>query len=309
MVTKTEEICKEVSIALRGKDDIIRKILMAILARGHVLLEDIPGVGKTTMAQAFRIALGLSGQRISFTPDVVPSDITGFTMYDKNKGEFCFRPGSIMCNLFLADEINRTSSKTQSALLEVMQEGKVTVDGQSYPVPEPFIVIATQNPVGASGTQMLPEAQLDRFMVSLSIGYPDKESQIELLRSRQKTDPLHQVRQILDAERTAELQNRTDEVFISDEILGYVTDLTERTRTHEAVRLGISPRGALAVCRMAKANAFMHERDYVIPQDVAEVFCETCQHRLVLLPNARLKELSGKEILRQILSETPSPES
>ena len=282
MPDNIKNIQNELSKVIVGKKEITDKILMAILARGHVLLEDVPGVGKTTTALGLSKILGLDFRRIQFTPDVVPSDVTGFTMYDKETGEFRYRPGAVMCNMLLADEINRTSSKTQSALLEVMEEGNVTVDGVTYKVPEPFVVIATQNPLGTAGTQMLPESQLDRFMVRLSMGYPDIKSQVELLRDRA-------------------------DVFISDEILEYISLLTAKTRQNEAITLGTSPRGALALSRMARARAYLCDRDYVIPEDVQEIFTDVCGHRLVLDPKARINRVTAEHVLRQILQETEAP--
>ena len=257
MPDNIKNIQNELSKVIVGKKEITDKILMAILARGHVLLEDVPGVGKTTTALGLSKILGLDFRRIQFTPDVVPSDVTGFTMYDKETGEFRYRPGAVMCNMLLADEINRTSSKTQSALLEVMEEGNVTVDGVTYKVPEPFVVIATQNPLGTAGTQMLPESQLDRFMVRLSMGYPDIKSLVELLRDRRKQIPMEQVHQILDGEQLMQMQQEAADVFISDEILEYISLLTAKTRQNEAITLGISPRGALALSRMARARAYL----------------------------------------------------
>ena len=307
MPDNIKNIQNELSKVIVGKKEITDKILMAILARGHVLLEDVPGVGKTTTALGLSKILGLDFRRIQFTPDVVPSDVTGFTMYDKETGEFRYRPGAVMCNMLLADEINRTSSKTQSALLEVMEEGHVTVDGVTYKVPEPFVVIATQNPLGTAGTQMLPESQLDRFMVRLSMGYPDIKSQVELLRDRRKQNPMEQVHQILDGEQLMQMQQEAADVFISDEILEYISLLTAKTRQNEAITLGISPRGALALSRMARARAYLCDRDYVIPEDVQEIFTDVCGHRLVLDPKSRINRVTAEHVLRQILQETEAP--
>ena len=305
IVEQSREIIEEVNKAFIGKNNIIEKVLMTIYAGGHVLLEDVPGVGKTTTALGLSKILGLDFRRIQFTPDVVPSDVTGFTMYDKETGEFRYRPGAVMCNMVLADEINRTSSKTQSALLEVMEEGNVTVDGVTYKVP--FVVIATQNPLGTAGTQMLPESQLDRFMVRLSMGYPDIKSQVELLRDRRKQNPMEQVHQILDGEHLMKMQQKAVDVFISDEILEYISLLTAKTRQNEAITLGISPRGALALSRMARARAYLCDRDYVIPEDVQEIFTDVCGHRLVLDPKARINRVTAEHVLRQILQETEAP--
>ena len=308
MNDKISRMQEELAGIIKGKENVTDKILMAILAGGHVLLEDVPGVGKTTTALALCRLMGLDFKRIQFTPDVVPSDVTGFTMYDKKEGVFRYCPGAVMCNMLLADEINRTSSKTQSALLEVMEEGHVTVDGQTYPVPDLFIVIATQNPLGTAGTQKLPESQLDRFMVRLSMGYPDAVSQKELLRDRQQRNPLDDAVQVLTAEEVLELQNQVRDVFISDPVLEYVTELTEKTRTHPSIALGVSPRGALALCRMTKAAAFLGGRDYVIPEDVKLVFKDVCTHRLVLEARARMADASAEYILQEILDQVYEPE-
>lgn len=307
MLNKLQEIREEIAKVIIGKENVTDKILMAVLAKGHILLEDVPGVGKTTTALCFSKILGLDFRRIQFTPDVVPSDVTGFTMYDREKDTFVYRPGAVMCNLLLADEINRTSSKTQSALLEVMEEGHVTVDGKTYPVPQPFTVFATQNPIGTTGTQVLPESQLDRFMVKLSMGYPDRESQVELLRDRQKENPLDKIRAVLGPDDVNALQEEVKNVYMSDPVLGYITDLTEKTRNHEMILLGISPRGALAMSRMARACAYLKGRDYVVPEDVQDIFYDVCAHRLLLSPKARLNSKKCQDVLGEILKETVPP--
>lgn len=307
MHDKVEQIKKEVSGVVLGKDEIIEKVLTAMLAGGHILLEDIPGVGKTTLALAFSKAMGLDFCRVQFTPDVVPSDITGFTMYDKNSGTFQYRPGAVMCNFFLADEINRTSSKTQSALLEVMQEGNVTVDGQTHKLPEPFVVMATQNPIGTAGTQMLPEAQLDRFMLKLSLGYPDFESQISILMDREKEDPLLHMHQVVTAPEVLQIKEQVKNIYVDEKIYRYITTLVEATRNHEYVRLGVSPRGALALSRMAQAGAYVKGRTYVIPEDIADVFTDVCRHRLILHPKAQLAHVNEDDILKEILEQNQAP--
>lgn len=306
MNQKTEQIRKEIAKAVVGKDQVTEKVLTAILAGGHILLEDIPGVGKTTLALAFSRTMGLDFQQIQFTPDVVPSDITGFTMYEKEKG-FHYCPGAVMCNFFLADEINRTSSKTQSALLEAMQEGKVTVDGETHPLPEPFVVMATQNPLGTAGTQMLPEAQLDRFMIKLSMGYPDFEAQVNILKDREVQDPLDSIENVVSREAVLRMKKEARAVYVDDKIYRYITSLAEATRNHEYIRLGISPRGALALCAMAKAGAYIKGRDYVVPEDVKEVFPDVCRHRIMLLPKAALAETSAEKILEEILEHVRAP--
>ncbi len=257
MNTSVEKILHEVKKVIAGKDDVLEKIMMAVLSRGHVLLDDVPGTGKTTTALAFSRALGLQYGRIQFTPDVLPSDIVGFSMYHKESGSFVYQPGAVMTNLLLADEINRTSSKTQSALLEAMEEGHVTVDGQTHKLPDPFVVIATQNPVGSAGTQLLPQAQLDRFMVRLEMGYPDFASQVNILRDRQTGDPLEEVATVSSGLDLLTMQAQAQQVHMADAMLEYVTSLAEASRSHPLVVLGVSPRGALAVCRMCKSRAFM----------------------------------------------------
>lgn len=307
MPEKITQLQKELETIIKGKKAVTDKIIMAVLARGHILLEDVPGVGKTTTALALSRLMGMKFNRIQFTPDVVPSDVTGFTMYEKQTGQFMYRPGAVMCNLLLADEINRTSSKTQAALLEVMEEGRVTVDGETHEVPQPFVVLATENPVGSSGTQMLPESQLDRFMVSLSMGYPDHQSLVELLRDRQKVNPLELARTVITREEVLKLQSEVQDVYVADEVLDYIAKLAEATREHEMIVLGLSPRGTLALCRMAKAAAYMSARDYVIPKDVQTVFKDVAAHRMVLDSRARYQEKSAREILDEILAEVPQP--
>ena len=285
----TRNVLAEVKKAIVGKDGVISKVWIALLAEGHVLLEDVPGVGKTTMALAFSRALGLDTKRIQFTPDTMPSDIIGFSM--PGKDGMVYQPGAIMTNLLLADEINRTSSKTQSALLEAMEEGQVTVDRVTHPLPRPFAVLATQNPVGSAGTQDLPNSQLDRFLMKLSMGYPDLQSQIHILRDRSGEDPLTRVQAVADREALCEAIRRVRAIHIADPVYDYIARLTEATRSHPMVRLGISPRGALALCRCAKAAAFAAGRDFVLPEDAAELVPYVFGHRLMLSSRARLKRL------------------
>lgn len=307
MADKITQLQKELGTIIKGKKEVTDKIIMAVLARGHVLLEDVPGVGKTTTALALCRLMGMDFNRIQFTLDVVPSDVTGFTMYEKQTGRFIYRPGAVMCNMLLADEINRTSSKTQAALLEVMEEGKVTVDNETHPVPQPFVVIATENPTGSSGTQMLPESQLDRFMISLSMGYPDHENLVELLRDRQTKNPLENAKAVITKEEVVMLQDQVQKVYMADSILNYIATLAEATRNHPMITLGLSPRGTLALCRMTKAAAFMEERDYVIPEDVKRVFIDVAAHRMILDSRARYQEQSAKDILEEILKDTEAP--
>jgi len=305
MYRVTKLMTDQVKKVIVGKDEIIEKVWMAILARGHILLEDVPGTGKTTMALAFSKALGLDVKRIQFTPDTMPSDIIGFSVFDK--GDLTYQPGAVMTNVLLADEINRTSAKTQSALLEAMEEGKVTVDGQTHLLPSPFVVLATQNPLGSAGTQNLPDSQLDRFMMKLSMGYPDRKSQVEILRDRQGGDPLNTVETILSIPQLEQVIDAVTKTYISDSIFDYIAALAEATRVHPLVRQGVSPRGALALCRAARAKAFTKERDYVVPEDVQAVVCDVYAHRLMLSSKARLNERTAEDIMKEILEQVPVP--
>ena len=280
-------ILEQVKKAVVGKDEVLAKVLLAILARGHILLEDIPGVGKTTMALAFSKALALQYNRVQFTPDVMPSDITGFSLFNKLSGKMEYQPGAVLCNLFLADELNRATSRTQSALLEAMEEGQVTVDGTAHPVPQPFLVIATQNPAGASGTQLLPDSQLDRFMVRLSIGYPTASDEADMVRRKQSGNPLERVEQVLDLDGLNALRAQADAVHVSDPVLDYIVRLVGATREHPMLLQGASPRATLAVTAMATAAALVLGRDYVNPEDVRTVFSDVVSHRLIRSPRAQ----------------------
>lgn len=302
-----EKISNEVKGVIKGKDEVISKLMMAMLAKGNVLLEDVPGVGKTTMALAFARAMGLDTKRVQFTPDTLPSDIIGFSVYDKETGELSYKEGAIVTNLLLADEINRTSSKTQAALLEAMEEKKVTVDGVTRVLPDPFIVLATENPAGSAGTQMLPNSQLDRFMVKLSIGYPDIESQAEILADRHTENPVDNVEQVVSEEELKDMIKNANEVYIAKSVYEYIAKLVQKTREHEMVSLGVSPRGALSLCQMAKAYAFVNSRDFVTPDDIRAVFADVCGHRLMLNSKARLNELSAENILADIIKDVDIP--
>ena len=304
----TTTILKSVNSVIAGKEAVVEKVLMAILSGGHVLLEDVPGVGKTTLAVSFARTLGLDTRRVQFTSDTMPSDILGFSVYNRDTGNFDYKPGAVMTNLLLADEINRTSSKTQSALLEAMEEYHVTVDGQTYPLPEPFVVLATQNPVGSAGTQLLPAAQLDRFLIRISMGYPDAQSQIDILKERHHENPLDKLTAAVSREQLLSLMNDARQVHISDPVYAYVVDLVTATRENEFIELGVSPRGALALCRMAKSCAFVRGRDYVIPEDVAAVFDDVCCHRLVLSAKARLHRLSAADVTAEIVKTVKMPQ-
>lgn len=304
---KIKKIRDQVAKVILGKGEVIEKVLMAILASGHVLLDDVPGVGKTTLTLAFAKAMGLETKRIQFTSDSVPSDVIGFSVLDRRSNEFVYKPGAVMTNLLLADEINRTSSKTQSALLEAMEECHVTVDGHTHALPSPFFVLATQNPVGSAGTQMLPNSQLDRFMICISIGYPDFESQVNILKDRSDANPLDGVEQVLNHHQLTEIIAQVEQVHMADEIYRYITALTEATRLHPMVQLGVSPRGALALTRMSRSRAYLNGRDFCVPEDVAAVACDVYAHRLILGAKARFNEASAADLMGEILRQVQMP--
>lgn len=303
-----QKVIKETKKAVIGKDDIIIKIILAILSKGHILLEDIPGVGKTTLAMAFSKAFSLDCNRVQFTPDVLPSDIVGFTILNKLTGKFEYRNGACNCNLFLADEINRTSSKTQSALLEIMEEGRVSVDGQTRELPKPFIVIATQNPTGSAGTQLLPESQLDRFMLKLSMGYPDFASEVSILKSKKDSNPLDSVERVATSEDIITLQNTVERVHVDDRVYEYVAKLAAETRNHQMIKLGVSPRGTIALMNVTKAVALLKGRDYAIPDDVHFIFNDVVVHRLILSPQARISNTTPQQVAKSILESVPIPD-
>lgn len=300
-------IQEEIKSVVLGKDDVITKILATTLAGGHVLLDDIPGVGKTTLALAFSRATSMDYHRLQFTPDVLPTDVTGFNVYDRKTDSFHYKEGVAICNLFLADEINRTSSKTQSALLELMEEGKVTVDGVEHPMPDPYVVIATQNPIGSIGTQMLPDSQLDRFMVCLSMGYPSISDEVSILKDRQNNKPLELIKAVANKEDIKAMRELVNNVFTHDKIYNYIVALADETRKNDLFNLGISPRGSLTLAKLARAVAFLRGRDFVIPDDIAYVFHDVAAHRVVLSPKAKISGLSMNEILTNVLEKVPTP--
>lgn len=302
-----QKILDEVRKAVVGKDQTLLWVLTTILAKGHILLEDIPGVGKTTLALAFSRALGLDYNRVQFTPDVLPSDVTGYSIYNKETGAMVYQPGAVLCNLFLADELNRATSRTQSALLEAMEEGQVTVDGQTHRIPQPFTVIATQNPVGAAGTQLLPDSQMDRFTIRLSIGYPTPEAERDMVLDRQEGNPLERIRQILSRQQLAELQQEVANVYIQEDLVDYVVGLVGSTRSHADLLRGASPRATLSVVSMAKAIAWLSGRDYCVPSDVQSVFTATIAHRLLLTPEAEARGVQVKDLLEEILRAGRAP--
>lgn len=301
-----KQVKQEIAKILLGKDDVIEKVLMAFLAKGHILLEDIPGVGKTTLAVGIQKSMDLSYRRIQFTPDVLPSDIVGYYMYKKQEDAFVYQPGAILCNLFLADEINRTSSRTQSALLEVMEEGQISVEGTTHPLPDPFCVIATQNPFGSAGTQRLPDSQLDRFMICISLGYPDKNAEKQML--LQKLNPaLEEIHKVLSKDQLLKIQQEVANVYVSEPILNYIIKLVDLTRHHEQIAQGGSPRASIALMKMGQASAYMEGRDFVLPADIQKVWYEVMHHRIVLKHESNLNKETARDILTQILSQIEDP--
>lgn len=305
--SQINKIVSEVKKAVIGKDTVIIKTMLAMLCKGHILIEDIPGVGKTTLALAFSKALNLKHNRMQFTPDVLPSDVTGFNVYNKMKGVFEFKEGSAFCNLFLADEINRTSSKTQSALLELMEEKNITVDGITYKLPEPYTVIATQNPIGSAGTHLLPESQLDRFMIKLSMGYPTSEGEIAILKSKYNSNPLDNVKQVANSDLIIEIQNAVSNIYIDDKIYSYIVSIANATRNHPLIKLGVSPRGTLALMNISKGIALAMGRDYVIPDDVSYICRDVFSHRIILNSKAKLNDKTPDDVILDILKTTPVP--
>lgn len=301
-----DTILAETGKAVLGKEEVLRRILTAILAGGHILIDDIPGVGKTTIALAFTHVLGLDCKRMQFTPDVLPTDITGFSMYDKNSGTFRYVPGCAMTNLFLADEINRASPKTQSALLEVMQEGKLSVDGKTHAVPQPFIVMATQNPFGSSGTQELPESQTDRFMIRITVGYPEKKDEVEILKGSRRLAP-DALSPVITAEQLLQLRTQAAAVHTEDALYAYMVDIAAESRRRPDIRLGISPRGTMALAAMTKAHALTEGRDYAVPDDVLAVAPYTLAHRISLSGEARFAGKTPEDVLADLLSAVPMP--
>ena len=302
-----QQIMNQVRRVVVGKDNVLLWVLAAILAKGHILLEDVPGVGKTTMALAYSKVLNLEYSRVQFTPDVLPSDVTGYSIPDQRTGEMVYQKGAVICNLFLADELNRATSRTQSALLEAMEEGQVTVDGISHPLPKPFVVIATQNPTGAAGTQLLPDSQMDRFTVRLSLGYPSPKDEIAMVLNRQEGNPLHKLSALMNRDNLVAMQNEVENTYIKDSVVKYVVDLIVATRNNEDILRGASPRATLAVTSMAKAVAQLRGRDYVLPNDVREVFTWTIAHRLILSPKAEGQGKSAEQILTEIIGQVPAP--
>ncbi len=299
---------QNVNKVIKGKNNVVHKVLAAVIAGGHILMEDIPGVGKTTLATTFAKTMSMAYKRVQFTPDVLPSDILGFSMYNNSTKDFEYRPGAVFCNLFLADEINRTSPKTQSALLEVMEEGTATVDGVTRRLPDPFVVIATENPYGSSGTQMLPESQLDRFMVCLSMGYPEHSDAVAILKGN-ALNPISQVEAVVTVDDLIAYRKQANDLFVRDEIYEYIVDLVEETRVNENFSMGASPRGTIALLRMAKAMAVIEGRDFVTAEDVQNCVKDTLAHRVKLGQKARAQGLTMDKAMRLLIETVKAPRS
>ena len=304
---KAAKVIEQVNNVILGKDREVKEIMAAFLAGGHILLEDIPGVGKTTLATAFSRAMTLDCKRVQFTPDVMPSDLTGYSVYRSDIGQFVYQPGSVFCNLLLADEINRTSPKTQSALLEVMEERKVSVEGITREVPNPFIVIATQNPYGNAGTQSLPEAQMDRFMITMSIGYPDFDSEMDMAMSIGKKGRAESVVPVITAEDIGHMQDEIYEVYMNKSIYKYIVDLVTATRNSPYIERGASPRATIALVKMSKAWAWLNGRDYVIPSDVSTQFEYVISHRVGMGMSARMEKLTKQDVIKGIMKSVKRP--
>lgn len=303
---KLTQVKEAVNKIIKGKEDVVEKVLAAVIGGGHILMEDIPGVGKTTLATTFARVLSLNYKRVQFTPDVLPSDLLGFSMYHSEKGEFEFKEGAVFCNLLLADEINRTSPKTQSALLEVMEERQVSIEGTTRALPDPFIVIATENPTGSSGTQLLPESQLDRFLVCLSMGYPGHEDAVALLKG-EVWKQLSSVSPILSLDELKALQKKTEEIFVHDSLYEYIVSLVEETRSSTFFSLGASPRAAIALLRMSRAMAMLSGRDFVTAKDIQNVLVDVLGHRVRLSARARAEGVTVAAAIQKLYERVKTP--
>lgn len=302
-----EKILTNMEKVMIGKRNVAELSLVALLAEGHVLLEDVPGVGKTMMVRALAKSVNATFRRIQFTPDLLPSDVTGISIYNPKEMEFQFRPGPLMGNIILADEINRTSPKTQSALLEGMEEASVTIDGVTHPLHKPFFVMATQNPIEYEGTYPLPEAQLDRFLLKMKMGYPEISEEIEVLKRAQKVPPIIELEPVIDLAELRDIQKEVKDVVIDETILHYIVEIVQRTRMHGSVYLGASPRGSIALMKASQAYAYIAGRDYVLPDDVQYLAPFVLSHRLILKSEAKFEGLSAEEVMSMILARVPVP--
>jgi MoxR-like ATPase len=302
-----EKVIENVEKVIIGKHEEIKLTLVGLLCRGHLLIEDVPGVGKTMLARSIAKSIGCTFRRIQFTPDMLPSDVTGVTVFNQKTQEFEFRPGPVMAQIVLTDEINRATPKTQSALLEAMQEQQVTVDGVTYPIPEPFLVLATQNPIEYEGTFPLPEAQLDRFMMRISLGYPSPEDEMAILDSQQYVHPIETLEQAIDVRELLDAQEKVKEVYVDSLVKEYIVSLVNATRDHPDVYLGASPRGSLALYKTGRARAALLGRDYVIPDDIKALAITTLAHRLIVSPSARIKEVDPRAVVEETLKSVPVP--
>ncbi|BBW98307.1 AAA family ATPase [Geobacillus icigianus] len=302
-----EQVVRNVEQVIVGKRQVIVLSLTALLAKGHVLLEDVPGVGKTMLVRALAKSFQAELKRVQFTPDLLPSDVIGVSVYNPKERQFEYKPGPIVAHIVLADEINRTSPKTQSALLEAMEEGSVTVDGITRALPQPFFVMATQNPIEYEGTYPLPEAQLDRFLLKLQMGYPSADEEIELLHRLEKMKPLEEIGPVMTLDELRALQQKVADVYVSDTVKRYIVELVRQSRAHEAVYLGVSPRGSVALMKAAQAYALIHGRDFVIPDDIQQLAPYVLAHRLLVRPEAKWDKLDAKTILSELMARTPVP--
>jgi len=298
--SNVQKITEQTERIILGKKDVVKMIIISLLSQGHVLIEDVPGVGKTTLASALSKIIGLKYKRAQFTPDVMPSDITGFSIYNKVTNELEYKEGLALCNILLADEINRTSPKTQSSLLEVMEEGTITVDGKTHHVPIPFMVIATQNPIGFVGTHPLPEAQLDRFIMRIAIGYPDVENEIKIISDRKIENPIDKIQTITNSNDILHAQNIVKNIHIDETLYKYIVELVAKTRNHQYITLGASPRASLSLMRLSQARAFLEKRDYIIPEDILNMYIPAIAHRILLKQEAKLKRINTEDILNDI---------
>jgi MoxR-like ATPase len=307
-----KELCSElvwnIEQVIVGKRSVVRLIVIGLLSRGHILIEDVPGVGKTMLARSLARSIGCSFGRIQFTPDMLPSDVTGVSIYNQATREFEFQPGPIMAQVVLADEINRATPKTQSALLEAMEEHQITVDGVTHPLPRPFIVLATQNPIEYEGTYSLPEAQLDRFLMRIRLGYPETSDEIEILNRQQFRHPVEDLEPVITTERILEAQEQIRSIFVSPAVKEYIVSIVNRTRSHESIYLGSSPRGSLTLYRAGQARAALWGRDYVLPDDVKILAPYVLPHRMIVSPGARLRDLKTEDVIEDVLDQQPVPE-